>query len=324
MTTEKITETTGCFQGQQITGIKAFAAAIKPMLEKLHPSARIDVHEVRKNNNLVLTGIVIRDKESNIAPTIYLEDFFWHYQNGKSLTEICWMIEEFHQKASPGRNFDVNSIAEFSAVKEKIFYKLVNAEKNAALLQSVPHRSWQDLAVIYYISVPSEDAYSVSSIMVNNEILALWDVSEHVLYENAHRNTPELFNAKIMCMTEVIKNMFQEMAGPEAEMFGGMLAASADIPQLYVATNDSHINGAAVILYDGILEKFARQINSDFYIFPSSIHETLFLPVPPDADEHKMPEMVRSVNLGCVAPEEVLSDNAYRYYAKNNSVQLVS
>ena len=103
-----------------------------------------------------------------------------------------------------------------------------------------------------------------------------------------------------------------------------MLASSADFPQLYAATNDSQINGAAVILYDGVLEKFARQIHSDFYILPSSIHETLFLPVQPDEDEHKIPEIVRSVNLGCLAPEEVLSDNAYRYYAEYNSVRLVS
>ena len=96
-------------------------------------------------------------------------------------------------------------------------------------------------------------------------------------------------------------------------------------PQLYVATNDCEMNGAAVLLYDGLLEGFARRMGSNFYIFPSSIHETLFLPAMPNADDgDDMAELVREVNAcGEVAPEDILSDNAYFYDSKDNSLRLI-
>ena len=149
-----------------------------------------------------------------------------------------------------------------------------------------------------------------------------WGVDEDTLYRHACTNTPELFKAEIMPLSEVLKDMSQGMA----DMEEGMPAAmdSADIPQFYVATNDHQINGTSVMLYDGVLEGFAEQTGGDFYIIPSSIHEMLFLPATPDADGNELPEMVRGVNASCLAPDEILSDNAYLYHAEDGSVTLVS
>ena len=43
----------------------------------------------------------------------------------------------------------------------------------------------------------------------------------------------------------------------------------------YVVTNAMGINGAAVILYQNVLEKIADRLKGDYYILPSSIHEVL-------------------------------------------------
>ena len=320
MEKEKRTETTGCPQ-EQSEEMKAFALAVKNVLEKAHPSASVEILQVTKNNARMLTGIVIHEEGHNIAPTIYLDDFLEQYRSGKPLDEICQTIEEIHQRTNPGRNIDTSSITSFSAAKEKICYKLVNAKKNSALLQNVPHRLWQDLAVVYYISMPLESVDGFSSIMVENRMQELWEVDENTLYEYASRNTPALFGAEIMSITEVMNDMFHGMGCPEVEI---PVKDTENVPQLYVATNDCKTNGAAVILYDGVLEKFAEQTGSDFFILPSSIHETLFMPVLPGAEEHDMPGMVREVNMSCLAPEEILSDNAYIYCAKDHSVRLIS
>lgn len=304
MAKEKMMETT------QITDMDAFASAIKQRMEQAHPSASVEIREVTKTNNLVLTSITIHEKGRNIAPTIYLEDFFTEYQAGKPLDDICHTIEEINRRATPDTNFDLSGIADFSAVKEKICYKLVNAAKNAARLDNIPHRLWQDLAVIYYVPVSIETIADVSTITVNNSMMELWGVDEDTLYRHAHRNTPKLFKAGIIPLVEILTGM------PAGD--------SEDIPQLYVATNGRKTNGAAVLLYDGILERFARQTGSDFYILPSSIHETLFLPAASDSDKYGIPEMVREVNAGCLAPDEILSDNAYLYHAEDGSVTLLS
>ena len=316
MAEEKKTGTT-----EQITDIRAFASAVKQILEQTNPSVIVEIHEVSKNNSLKQTCIAIQEKDRNIAPTIYLEEFFGAYRDGKPLDEICRVIEEIHRKASPEKNFDTGSIAEFSSVKDKICYKLVNAEKNADRLKEVPHRLWQDLAVVYFVPVSIGSVYEVSSFMVGNGMMEKWGVDEDTLYEHARMNTPVLFNAEILSMAEVVKNMFREMAGAEGEMAAEDLG---NMQQLYIATNDRRVNGAIVMLYDGMLEKIAGQIGGSFYILPSSIHEIICQPVLPSSDGHRMVELVRNVNAsGRVAPEEVLSDNVYIYHAGDGSITLI-
>lgn len=306
----------------KIADMNAFASTVKQMLEQAHPSADVEIQRVNKNNNRMLTGIAIYEAGSNISPNIYLEDFFTEYEAGRPLDEICHTIEEIHKRTTPDGSFDADIITDFSAVKGKVCYKLVNAEKNAALLKNMPHRLWHDLAIVYYVPVSVKPA-NIASITVNNSTMGLWDgVDEDMLYRHARINTPKLFKAKIMPMMEMMKSLLFGMAGSETEMPAGDLKG---MPPLYVATNDRRINGASVLLYDGVLEKFAQQIGGDFYILPSSIHETLFLPAMPNADDgDDMAELVREVNAcGEVAPEDILSDNAYFYDSKDNSLRLI-
>lgn len=318
MATEKMMETAG-----EITDIKAFASAIKRTLEWEYPDSDVEIHEVPKNNSQMWTGIVIRGKGRNIAPTIYLEELFGEYRNGKPLDEICRTIQRIHTETNPAGNFDVSSITDFAAVKGKICFKLVNAGRNAAMLREVPHRLWQDLAVVYYIVISKESAEGVSSLAVKNDIMELWGVDEPALYDIARRNTPVLLKAEVIPILEVINSMLKEMQEC-GQIIRPMDAEEPEhTPPLYVATNDCKFHGAAVLLYDGVLEGFAEQAGGDFYILPSSVHETLFMPALPDTDECGRSEMVREINAKQVAPEEVLSDNVYLYHVEDGSVTQV-
>jgi hypothetical protein len=52
------------------------ADQIKDFLPEKYADATVDLQEVTKNNDTVLTGILIKTEESNIAPNIYLEGYF--------------------------------------------------------------------------------------------------------------------------------------------------------------------------------------------------------------------------------------------------------
>ena len=47
----------------------------------------IDIQEVVKNNNTVLTGLVFKT-DSNIAPVIYVDHAYEQFEDGKPLDEI--------------------------------------------------------------------------------------------------------------------------------------------------------------------------------------------------------------------------------------------
>ena len=92
---------------------------------------------------------------------------------------------------------------------------------------------------------------------------------------------------------------------------------------MFVATNSKKVNGAGVILYDGLLRTFAEKIGGDFYILPSSVHEVIFVPANGDMDARYLIQMVKEVNATEVAPDEVLSDNVYMYHADTDFVEMM-
>ena len=47
------------------------------------------------------------------------------------------------------------------------------------------------------------------------------------------------------------------------------------------------------------------------------------MPALPDSDGCMLPEMVREINAACLNPEDILSDNVYRYYAEDGVVKLI-
>ena len=77
------------------------------------------------------------------------------------------------------------------------------------------------------------------------------------------------------------------------------------------------------MLYSGKMKELADTMHSDLVILPSSLHEVLLL--PDDAGMHgRFREMVREVNRSAVDPEEVLSDNIYRYSREKDAVELIA
>ena len=45
--------------------------------------------------------------------------------------------------------FDVNQFSDFSKVKDKIYYKLVNYEMNRQALKTMPHFKFLDMAIVF-------------------------------------------------------------------------------------------------------------------------------------------------------------------------------
>ena len=89
-----------------------------------------------------------------------------------------------------------------------------------------------------------------------------------------------------------------------------------DIPDtMFVLTNDTKVNGAAAILNDDIRQEIAEKVG-DFYMLPSSIHETLIIPKDAGMEFKELEQMVQEVNQKQVAPGERLSDHVYEYDAK--------
>ena len=307
--------------------IEVFTEIIKSEMEKIYSSkCKVDVLNVVKNNGLHLTGITIRNRESNMAPTIYLDGYFADYKDGRTMENICKEIVQVYEKNKVQKDFFLKQVTDFKNVKDRICFKLVNREKNAELLTDTQYLEYQDLAVVVYILV-SKDKSGITSITVRNSLMNMWGMDEDILYHLAKKNTQRLFRGRVSTMLEMMAEIIDESADrldeEMVEAFFDMDVYEDSAFPMYVATNVFKMNGACILLYDGVLKKFAEKISGDFYILPSSVHEVIFVPANGDMDARYLIQMVKEVNATEVSPDEVLSDNVYMYHADTDFVEMM-
>ncbi len=124
-------------------------------------------------------------------------------------------------------------------------------------------------------------------------------------------------------MAGAARHMWQESLNTEAQEFFLIAEFLGHRLPFYVVSNDCHVNGASVLLYDGVLGKFAGEMGGDFYILPTSIHETVWIPALPNMKEGLLLKILHGVKEGCIVPEEFLSDNVYCYHAGEGCVRIV-
>ena len=277
--------------------------------QRVGNGCNVVVKEFTKNNGTTQQGLIVLEPESNISPTIYLDNYYQTYVMGESLGKIECEILELYRKSRRENKMDVSFFTEWENARQRIIFRMVNYNANKELLNGVPHRRILDLAVVYHClveSTPEADA----TILIHNHHMESWKVTEDVLYHAALENTPCLQKACVVNMEQVCRGILEEKD------------SDLGIPKMMnIMTNANRTNGAGVILYQDVLKEFAEEMGHDLYIIPSSIHETILLPMLGD-DWEALSQMVKEVNATQLAPEEVLSDHVYEYRRSKNVVSM--
>ena len=202
------------------------------------------------------------------------------------------------------------NLEKFEYVRDRIVYRLVNYEKNKEILEDCPHLRLYDLALTFRWVAHSDDI-GISTALVTNQELQVWGISMNELLLAARENTPRLFPVHMIDMDEMIAQA------------GIPISLDESAIPMYIMTNEQEVNGASVLLYDNVLESFALEKKTDFYILPSSIHEVIILL---DNEYAKAPEelarMVRETNRIVVDREEILSDHVYYYDREKDEIRI--
>lgn len=254
---------------------------------------RTELYTVTKNNGTRRTGILFKQEDSNLAPTIYLEEFYQKYLKGQQVPDLADSICSIYQEIRVKKICDCQNLFDFNHVKEHIVYKLIRRDANEELLKQIPYEPFLDLAVVYYIQIDNT-RFGSAAIQIRNEHLRYWRVEKEEIRRFAEKNTPRIYPVQIR---QIVRFM-------------------------YVATNEQCSLGAAVMRYPDFREKVRGMIRGDFYILPSSIHEVILVPESFGLEPERMQEMVKEINQTGVAPEEVLSDSVY--YFDGEEIRIVA
>lgn len=265
-----------------------------------------------RNNGSKYNGISIRVKnaEYRTVPVIDLDRLHRLFENGMMKIEDCvWDI--FHDSTNLSGREGVEEFAEnisnWECVKDDIYPVLLSTEENKELLEKLVSTPMLDLSVVYVIrrEIPGKD---IMSVKITKNLMESYEITPEQLHRQAMINM-----RKDGYEFLELENLVRDMLHTEEVLDGNKT-------EIYILTNSAKSYGAAGILNKKLLREFAG--NRDFIILPSSVHETLFVPVNGDTDQKFFDEMVSEVNRTQVSLEEKLADHSYYYDAAIGEIRM--
>lgn len=286
-----------------------FIEDLKERLYEKGIEAKFEVHEVNKLNESY-EAITVLPEGSNVGVNVNIDVFYEAMNSRVSYDEVVEKATDVVIKGINERpSIDIESLTDYSQMKDKLVMEVVSAETNRDLLSNVPHQDMEDMAVVYRFIVDSgEDGRA--TVLVTNQILETMGVTPEQLHNDALENAPQLKPVEIKGITEVLA----EMMGVSVDELAGMgMPGATSSEQMYVATVPDKIHGAGVLAYQNFMDQAAERAGGDFFILPSSIHEILIVPDNGTMNLKDLEAMVREVNATQVSPADKLTDNVYHY-----------
>ena len=207
------------------------------------------------------------------------------------------------------------------STKTHLFIRVSSVEANQEMLGNVPHRLLEDLAITYHIAVDM-DSEGMSSTIITNELMERYGITQQQLHEDALKSAVSLLPPDIATigskMNDLIGDLSVMLTSEEREMMQNIMRDDAQNPTFIVVTNKEQINGAGAIFYPEVMENMGYLVGGDYFILPSSIHETLVLPDNGEMDVQSLKKMVEEVNATQVLPHERLTNEVYHYDTKDH------
>lgn len=261
--------------------------------------------EVLKNNGMKTDGILVQGNGERIGATIYVTK---EYLENATVSEIADFVCREYWVALASKNSlgCMKDFADGQFVLSNVVYQLINKQRNADFLSSVPHKDFLDLALIYRVVLAVSDE-GISSYVVSTNFLSKISISIEELDGAAKENTIHRLGIRYSSLKELL---------------GINLPHKEAISQFYVLTNEVSINGATLMTYSSVLSEIAGKLGSNLIILPSSIHEVLLLAEDVDLSIADLGSMVQEVNKSEVLVEDFLSNSVYRFVKDTGVVEL--
>ena len=292
--------------------------------DKLGEDYIVYPEEVIKPNDTVMKGVmIIKSKTSKkTVPIIYLEEYYNKYKATNDIDGCVESIIKMYKEATH-KNMDemIIDVFDWDKVSSRIYPIIMSKKMNSKLLKNLVYTTYLDFAVCYTIrlnELAQDTDEAIVSIRVRDDMLERWGINEEELHNKALENM-KYDGYNIKSMATVIKELMSNYDG------------NCDCPieeienvesEMYVLTNKSKIRGATGILNQELLEQFAEQCDSNFYILPSSVHEVILLIEEESMDIGELNEMVRQINEDQVPREDVLEEHVYYYDREKGRTEL--
>lgn len=286
---------------------KEFKEVLKALVQvELGDDVEVYFSTIEKNNGQMKEGITFSERGKNCVPIVHLKELYDVYLQNEDIQNCVDLVLEI---AKSREQVEVQTlIGTWEEKQSQISMRLINREKNQELLQTLPHRDFLDLSVVFHMTLQSS-GNGTATLLINNQLLKYWGIDEIKLWETAIQN---LNNEKftVQDIGEIIARVLDEK---EYE--------SKCVGLQYVITNKSNFYGAVSMLRTDLLMELAEKIRMNFFVLPSSVNEIICVPDIESMKKEFLQKMVREVNKTQVKENEILSDSLYYFDREKGLVE---
>ena len=281
---------------------------LQELTENIHvpyaENAVLKVQTIHKSNSLKIKAVALFQETKRLTPWIYMAPFYRLLREGISFTAICRELESVLGMCVLSEDLPEDLFLSLSSALPLLRMRLIPRKGNEKMLLSVPHRDFFDMAVIYHLLIPCKSEHIGSAILYSDHCL-LWGVTEDILFQAVLKNQEETNDYRVEKLSNVLEKSLS-MSYPETG--------------LYMLTNRVGYYGACAVLLPKAIREAAQMLGGNGYILPASIHEVLLIAEHMAPPVENLRRMVWEVNHTELLPEEVLSNEVYRYDGEKGTV----
>ena len=206
----------------------------------------------------------------------------------------------------------------YEQVKDKLFIRPLNMEKNKEELENSLYKQNGEIALTLYMKISDEDG-KLTSCKVPLSYVEKWPVKEENVFEEAMKNTMSMMPPRVCELLKLVLNPAYE---------GEDIYASDYIPEKGGTGNcmstSSKTNGAVAIFYPGVAKTFCHKLGADgLYLVFTSVHEVML-----HDEESVEPENLKTIleeTIEEATPEEdVLTRHIYHYDLKSDQIEMMA
>lgn len=296
-----------------------FATFVEEVMEKAPTvfqnkcgKVEMKLSKTHKNNKEISSLLVRFENDSNMVPSINLEKLYEAY---KEIGDVEKTLETVIERIVEDHGNQVQYIDKINSLKGKVIPQLVNTYANREWLESIPHRPFFDLSVVYRFVFDTNPEQDIISTVINNDFAELLGCNEEQLHERALSEVKDILPPKMFDL-----NSLASSAGMPVP-----INDDGEVPPFYVITNQKITYGAPLILLPEVQEELAEVFapyGGDYFLIPSSVHEMIAVPVA-DSPEDLL-ELIRQINFGEIPVEDRLSNSAYRYDSEHKMFSIIT
>lgn len=292
---------------------------VKDYLPPAFENADVMVEEVNKNNDTLVHGIIIRNEDEQASPRIYLDQMYEDYKSGKNLDECVGDVADARVELdAPELAEYMETLKEYENVKPMLQIRICDPDRNKEANKDRVVTEHGDFSATYSVNL-NESKHGVASIPIVTAMLETWNISKEQLHQDAMQ-ADKMRIPTFVSVEEVVMNLMNSEFHAHDYLKDGR-PIDIEPNSLFCLSNESKFNGAAYIIHEDIMQKIGEMIGGDYYVLPSSIHETLIVPDTGLHDVDELETMVKEVNETQVAPDEILSDKVQHYDNKEHILE---